>query len=96
MNFQTWGSLRIFLVSAVVIAALVLTAFPALGELPPLIPREVLFGNPVKSQPQISPNGKILAYLAPNEIDVFPSASKRLFTHYYFTPKSILLLNRGI
>ncbi|MBT4594852.1 S9 family peptidase [bacterium] len=33
--------------------------------LPPLIPREVLFGNPEKSNPQISPNGKCIAYLAP-------------------------------
>lgn len=30
-----------------------------------LIPREVLFGNPVKASPQISPDGKMLAYLAP-------------------------------
>ncbi|GHO47040.1 S9 family peptidase [Ktedonospora formicarum] len=30
-----------------------------------LIPREVLFGNPVKASPQISPDGKHLAYLAP-------------------------------
>jgi dipeptidyl aminopeptidase/acylaminoacyl peptidase len=67
MNIQTWGSLKLFLVSAVVLAALALTAFPACDELPPLIPREVLFGNPVKSQAQISPNGKILAYLAPDE-----------------------------
>ena len=93
MKIQIRDCFILFLVRAVV---LVLAAFPAWCEIPPLIPREVLFGNPVKSQPQISPNGKILAYLAPNEIDVFPSASKRLFTHYYFTPKSILLLNRGI
>ncbi|MCH7760792.1 S9 family peptidase [candidate division TA06 bacterium] len=32
---------------------------------PDLIPREVLFGNPVKADPQISPNGKKMAYLAP-------------------------------
>jgi len=32
---------------------------------PELIPREVLFGNPVKTSPQISPNGKLMAYLAP-------------------------------
>jgi dipeptidyl aminopeptidase/acylaminoacyl peptidase len=31
----------------------------------PLIPREVLFGNPEKSNPQISPDGKQLGYLAP-------------------------------
>ena len=30
-----------------------------------LIPREVLFGNPVKTSPQISPDGKRLSYLAP-------------------------------
>ena len=32
---------------------------------PELIPREVLFGNPVKDSPQISPDGKMMAYLAP-------------------------------
>jgi dipeptidyl aminopeptidase/acylaminoacyl peptidase len=32
---------------------------------PELIPREVLFGNPVKTYPQISPDGKMMAYLAP-------------------------------
>jgi len=32
---------------------------------PELIPREVLFGNPVKTDPQISPDGKMMAYLAP-------------------------------
>ncbi len=32
----------------------------------PLIPRQILFGNPVKSGPRISPCGKRLAYLAPS------------------------------
>lgn len=36
-------------------------------ELPPLIPREVLFGNPEKTGPQISPDGTKLAYLAPSD-----------------------------
>ena len=67
MNIQTGDSLKLFLARAVVLVALVLAAFPAWGELPPLIPRKVLFGNPAKSQAQISPNGKILAYLAPDE-----------------------------
>lgn len=31
----------------------------------PLIPRTILFGNPVKTSPQISPDGARLAYLAP-------------------------------
>jgi dipeptidyl aminopeptidase/acylaminoacyl peptidase len=35
--------------------------------LPPLIPREVLFGNPDKANPRISPDGKRLAYVAPDE-----------------------------
>jgi dipeptidyl aminopeptidase/acylaminoacyl peptidase len=32
---------------------------------PELIPREILFGNPVRTNPLISPDGKFLAYLAP-------------------------------
>src|SRR5260370_7218199 len=30
-----------------------------------LIPRNILFGNPVKTSPQISPDGTRMAYLAP-------------------------------
>ena len=37
------------------------------GELPPLIPRDVLFGNPDKLSPKISPDGERLAFLAPDE-----------------------------
>jgi len=37
------------------------------GSLPPLIPREVLFGNPDKASPQVSPDGALLAYLAPDD-----------------------------
>src|SRR5262245_5444204 len=40
------------------------------AEAPPLIPRKVLFGNPVKAGPQLSPDGKHLAYLAPDKKDV--------------------------
>ena len=42
----------------------------AAAELPPLIPRAVLFGNPEKASPQISPDGKYLAYIAPDAKDV--------------------------
>ncbi len=38
-----------------------------LTQLPPLIPRQVLFGNPEKTGPQISPDGSKLAYLAPKD-----------------------------
>ena len=34
-------------------------------SMPPLIPRETLFGNPEKAQPRLSPDGARLAYLAP-------------------------------
>ena len=37
------------------------------AELPPLIPRSVLFGNPDKTNPKISPDGRRLAYLAPDD-----------------------------
>jgi dipeptidyl aminopeptidase/acylaminoacyl peptidase len=39
------------------------------AALPPLIPRSVLLGNPKRWQPALSPDGKRLAYLAPNEGD---------------------------
>jgi dipeptidyl aminopeptidase/acylaminoacyl peptidase len=36
------------------------------AALPPLIPRAVLFGNPQNVSPVVSPNGAMLAYLAPS------------------------------
>jgi dipeptidyl aminopeptidase/acylaminoacyl peptidase len=42
-----------------------MTADPIPPEPAPLVPREVLFGNPEKVQPRISPDGKRLAYIAP-------------------------------
>ena len=47
-----------------------LSQAPAPAEPPPLIPRKVLFGNPVRMSPQVSPDGKRLAYLAPDEKDI--------------------------
>jgi dipeptidyl aminopeptidase/acylaminoacyl peptidase len=37
---------------------------------PPLIPREVLFGNPTRASPEVSPDGKHLSYLAPDDKNV--------------------------
>lgn len=37
------------------------------GPVPALIPRKILFGNPDKASPQISPDGKYLSFLAPVE-----------------------------
>lgn len=42
------------------------TGLPAQAALPPLIPRQVLFGNPVKSSPQISPDGRQWGWIAPD------------------------------
>jgi dipeptidyl aminopeptidase/acylaminoacyl peptidase len=52
------------------LVGLLLSAAAVRAELPPLIPREVLFGNPVKAAPQISPDGKRLAYVAPDKKNV--------------------------
>jgi dipeptidyl aminopeptidase/acylaminoacyl peptidase len=50
----------------------------AAAELPPLVPREVLFGNPERLSPQISPDGKRLAYLAPDKANVMQVWMKTL------------------
>jgi hypothetical protein len=39
----------------------------AWAELPPLIARDVLFGNPEKIAPQLSPDGRWLAWIAPDK-----------------------------
>ncbi|MEW6363226.1 MAG: S9 family peptidase [Acidobacteriota bacterium] len=49
------------------LALVVAAGTPAAADLPPLIPRDVLFGNPVKDVPCISPHGSLLAYLAPSK-----------------------------
>jgi len=49
------------------LASLFLAFCSAKAELPPLIPREILFGNPERSHPQISPDGEQLAWLAPDK-----------------------------
>ncbi len=57
-------SSRAILGLIVVLQVVAAAAFNA--EPPPLIPREVLFGNPVKAAPRISPDGTRLSYLAPS------------------------------
>lgn len=42
----------------------------AYAELPPMIPREVLFGNPERASPQMSPDGTRMAWLAPDKKNV--------------------------
>ncbi len=56
---------------SLIVAVLALTsaipASPASAQLPPLIPREVLLGNPERAHPRIAPDGKRLAWLAPDQ-----------------------------
>src|SRR6059036_2606321 len=40
------------------------------ADLPPLITRDVLFGNPERTSPALSPDGKRLAWLAPDTNNV--------------------------
>ena len=60
------------LVLGLVCAAAVFAALPAAlsADLPPVIPRDVLFGNPERSQPRLSPDGQHLAWLAPDKKNV--------------------------
>jgi dipeptidyl aminopeptidase/acylaminoacyl peptidase len=56
---------------AFVLAAITLgPAVASLAELPPLIPRETLFGNPERTSPRLSPDGKRLAWIAPDKKNV--------------------------
>jgi dipeptidyl aminopeptidase/acylaminoacyl peptidase len=57
-------------------AALFLTFCSGQAGLPPLIPREVLFGNPARWDPKVSPDGLQLSWLAPdnnNTLNVWTS-----------------------
>jgi dipeptidyl aminopeptidase/acylaminoacyl peptidase len=62
-NAKRWAACSLVLVSAFIAAEL-------RAELPPLIPRAVLFGNPERVAPQLSPDAKRLAWLAPDKKNV--------------------------
>src|SRR5260370_21794897 len=57
------------LIAAIAIA-IPISSSPARGDLPPLSPREVLLGNPERTSPSISPDGKRLGWLAPDRRNV--------------------------
>lgn len=59
-----------YVVLVIILPVLLISALPASAALPPLIPRKVLFGNPVKASPLVSPDGKRIAYIAPDDRDV--------------------------
>ncbi len=85
------------------VCALVLGAASSLqAELPPLISRDVLFGNPERTSPALSPDGTRLAWLAPDtnnvlqvwvktvgkEDDKIVTADKRRGIRQYFWAKN--------
>ena len=58
-------------------AAVSVCAFSVHAEMPALIPCEILFGNPERTEPQVSPDGSQLSWLAPdqnNTLNVWTSA----------------------
>jgi Tol biopolymer transport system component len=55
---------------ALVGSLLVIGCGPSFVQPPPLIPREILVGNPERASPQISPDGRIISYLAPDTNNV--------------------------
>src|SRR5882724_3570626 len=59
---------------SLIVAILTMTssipAPPTFAQLPPLIPRDRLLGNPERANPHIAPDGKRLAWRAPDEHDV--------------------------
>ncbi len=58
------------LIIAILTMASTIPASPTFAQLPPLIPRDTLLGNPERANPHIAPDGKRLAWLAPDEHDV--------------------------
>jgi dipeptidyl aminopeptidase/acylaminoacyl peptidase len=56
--------------SGTALLAAALAAPEVKAQLPPLIPRDVLFGNPDRAAPKISPAGTHLAYLRPDDKNV--------------------------
>jgi dipeptidyl aminopeptidase/acylaminoacyl peptidase len=65
-----FGFLPKFLLIIAVLTMTSTIASPTLAQLPPLIPRDILLGNPERANPRIAPDGKMLSWLAPDEHDV--------------------------
>jgi dipeptidyl aminopeptidase/acylaminoacyl peptidase len=58
------------LARAAALAVLLVPGAALHAELPTLISRDVLFGNPERAQPRLSPDGQKLAWLAPDKKNV--------------------------
>jgi len=68
INISSKKTICSLLITPITATAVLLTNVNHLASsLPPLIPRQVFFSNPSRRAPQISPNGKYLTYLAPDQ-----------------------------
>lgn len=56
---------RIGFISLLIIPVIIIAMKNSWNTATPLIPRQILFGNPEKMDPHVSPDGKHIAYLAP-------------------------------
>src|SRR5271168_759258 len=61
---------RVSLIIAVLAMTSTISSPPVFAQLPPLIPRDTLLGNPERANPHIAPDGKRLAWLAPDEHEI--------------------------
>src|SRR5271168_7980 len=61
---------KFWLTVAVLTMTSTIPAPSGFAQAPPLIPRDTLLGNPERANPHIAPDGKRLAWLAPDEHDV--------------------------
>jgi dipeptidyl aminopeptidase/acylaminoacyl peptidase len=78
----------LFAVKRFLFVALLLALCSAQAQLPPLIPREILFASPARTDPKISTDGSQLSWLAPdqnNALNIWTSAldgaNPRCMTH---------------
>jgi len=62
--------MRVAIFGLVITVLTLATATTARADLPPLIPRDVLFGNPERTSPRLSPDGLRLAWVAPDKKNV--------------------------
>ncbi|MBE9029923.1 S9 family peptidase [filamentous cyanobacterium LEGE 11480] len=73
--FQATGLVSLLLLSALAQSWIARATLPPAPQTPPqklasLISRDIFFGNPPQSQPKISPDGRYLAYIAPDQTSV--------------------------
>src|SRR5271169_3576744 len=67
---NSYGKRRMKYLAVPIVILTVLVGAVVQAEPPPLISRDILFGNPERTSPALSPDGKRLAWLAPDTNNV--------------------------